>query len=96
MSSGESIREILAREAAGGAATVRGWIRTARHSKGVSFLEIADGSCFAGIQVVVDPALDNYETELRSLCTGCAVAAGGELVDSPGKGQRFELRAQRV
>ena len=96
MSSGESLREILAREAAGGAATVRGWIRTARHSKGVSFLEVADGSCFAGIQVVVDPALDNYETELRSLCTGCAVAASGELVDSPGKGQRFELRAQRV
>ena len=44
----------------------------------------------------MDPALDNYETELRSLCTGCAVAASGELVDSPGKGQRFELRAQRV
>jgi asparaginyl-tRNA synthetase len=62
----------------------------------VSFLEVADGSCFAGLQVVVDPALDNYETELRSLCTGCAVAASGELVDSPGKGQRFELRAQRV
>ena len=96
MNGGVSIREILAREAAGGEATVRGWIRTARHSKGVSFLEVADGSCFAGLQVVADPALDNYESELRSLGTGCAVAATGELADSPGKGQRFELRAQRV
>jgi asparaginyl-tRNA synthetase len=92
----ESIRQILARESAGGSATVQGWVKTARHSKDVSFLEVSDGSCFAGLQVVADPALENYETELRHLGTGCAVEASGELVDSPGKGQRFELKASRV
>jgi asparaginyl-tRNA synthetase len=96
VSGGESIRELLGREAAGGEATVRGWIRTARHSKGVTFLEVADGSCFAGIQVVVDAAPGRDAGDARSLGTGCAVAVTGELVESPGKGQRFELRARRV
>ena len=47
---GESVRQILARESAGGRASVRGWVKTARHSKGVSFLEVSDGSCLAGLQ----------------------------------------------
>lgn len=94
--SGESIRTILEREGAGGEVTVRGWIRTARHSKGVSFLEMSDGSCFAGIQVVLEPSLENYESELRHLVTGAAVIVVGELVDSPGKGQRFEVKAGRA
>jgi asparaginyl-tRNA synthetase len=91
-----SVRDVLARERAGGTATVRGWLRTTRHSKGVSFLELSDGSCFAGLQVVADPALANYESELSKLGTGCAVVATGEIVDSPGSGQRYELRASSV
>jgi asparaginyl-tRNA synthetase len=92
----ESIRQILARESAGGEVSVRGWVRTARHSKGVSFLEISDGSCFAGMQVVVEPELPNFESEVRRLRSGCAVAVTGTLVESPGKGQRFELKAGSV
>jgi len=95
---GPSIREVLARGVtgtAGGSVVVRGWVRTARHGKGVSFLEVSDGSCFAGLQVVADPALANYESEIRHVGTGFAVEAEGELADSPGKGQRFELRAAR-
>jgi asparaginyl-tRNA synthetase len=92
----QSVRQILARESAGGEVTLRGWVRTARHSKGVSFLEVSDGSCFAGLQVVAAPELENFETELRHLQTGCAVSVIGEVVDSPGKGQRFELQAQRI
>jgi len=92
----ESVRELLARERAGGEATVQGWVRTARHGKEVSFLEVGDGSCFAGIQVVAAPDLPEYETVVRALRTGCAVKAEGLLVDSPGSGQRFELRARRI
>ena len=92
----ESIRRILARESGDGSVTIRGWVRTARHSKGVSFLEVTDGSCFAGLQVVLEPSLPNYEEELRTVGTGWAVEAEGELVESPGKGQRFELKARRV
>ncbi|MDG2333678.1 MAG: asparagine--tRNA ligase [Myxococcota bacterium] len=92
----ELIREILARPEAGGEVTVRGWLRTARHAKKVSFLEVFDGSCMAGIQAVAGPECARFEDEVRGLGTGCAVEAVGELVDSPGQGQRFELHAREV
>ncbi len=92
----ESVRDLLAREGAGGRVSVQGWLRTARHSKNVSFLEVSDGSCFAGIQVVAAPDLSNYEDAVAKLTTGCAVRASGELVDSPGKGQRYEIHADEV
>lgn len=90
------IVEVLAREAAGGRVLVRGWLRTARHGKGISFLEVTDGSCLAGLQVVVESGLESFERKIRGLATGCAVEAEGELVASPAAGQRFELRAARV
>ncbi len=92
----EKVKALLAREAAGGTVTVQGWVRTARHGKEVSFLEVADGSCFAGVQVVAGPELANFETCVRSVRTGCAVSATGTVVDSPGKGQRFEIQAQAL
>jgi asparaginyl-tRNA synthetase len=88
--------ELLARGNAGQSAGVRGWLRTARHSKGVSFLDVSDGSCLSGLQVVAGPELANYESEVTRLDTGCAVEAEGELVPSQGKGQALELRASRL
>jgi len=87
---------MLAREEAGGRAVVRGWLRTVRHGKGVSFLDVSDGSCMEGMQVVASPETGGYETVVRTLATGSAIEAEGELVESPGKGQRFELHADRV
>ena len=87
-----SIREILARNTAGGTLRVQGWLRTARHGKEVSFLELNDGSCLAGLQLVAAPELPNYESEVKRLRTGCAVVATGTLVASPGSEQRVELR----
>jgi asparaginyl-tRNA synthetase len=92
----ERVATLLARESAGGRVRVQGWCKTARHGKGVSFLEVSDGSSMAGIQVVAEPGLANYESELLALRTGCAVDATGELVESPAQGQRFEIRAARV
>jgi asparaginyl-tRNA synthetase len=91
-----SVKDLLARGAAGERARVRGWLRTARHSKGLSFLDLQDGSCLAGVQVVCEPSLANYEGEVRKLDTGCAVEVEGELARSEGKEQSLELRAQRV
>ena len=92
----DRVVELLARERSGGPVRVQGWLKTARHGKDVSFLEVSDGSCMAGIQVVAEPALANYESELLTLRTGCAIEASGELVDSPASGQRYEIRAARV
>ena len=82
---------------AGGEVTVRGWVRTRRDSKaGLSFVNVSDGSCFAPIQVVVPSTVDNYETEVKHLTAGCAVAATGILVASQGQGQSFEIQASSV
>src|SRR5919108_300833 len=93
LSPSERVKDLLARPTAGGRVSLRGWLKTARHGKGISFLEVSDGSCFAGIQAIAEPALANYETEVKHLQAGCAVSVEGELVDSPGKEQRFEIRA---
>ena len=80
----------------GQSVTVRGWIRTTRHSKaGFSFIAIHDGSCFNPIQAVVDSKLSNYE-EIQRLSTGCSVICHGELVASQGKGQSVEIQAKAV
>ena len=93
-----TIKEILAgRLDVGATVTVEGWIRTRRDSKaGLSFLQVHDGSCFDPIQVVAEATLPNYQDEVLHLTTHCAVRVVGTLVASQGKGQRFEVQAERV
>lgn len=90
-----SVKDALdGKVAAGGTVSVRGWVRTRRDSKnGLSFINVSDGSCFAPIQVVATNALGNYDSEIRKLTAGCSVIATGELVESAGKGQTFEIQA---
>lgn len=77
--------------------SVSGWIRTRRDSKaGISFLAIHDGSCFDAIQAIVPNELSNYEDDVLKLTTGCSVKVEGILVESPGKGQSFEIQASTV
>ena len=48
------------------------------------------------LQIVADTALGNYESEILHLTTGCAVVATGLVVDSPGRGQSRELKAESI
>ncbi|MCH8823008.1 MAG: asparagine--tRNA ligase [Planctomycetes bacterium] len=83
--------------AAGSNVTIKGWIRTRRDSKaGISFLNIHDGSCFDTIQAVLPNTLNNYESEILRITAGCSVIVQGELVESQGKGQSFEVQASSV
>ncbi len=77
--------------------TVRGWVRTRRDSKaGLSFVHVADGSCFHPVQVVAPSTLPNYASEVLHLTAGCAIEASGRIVPSPAKGQPFEMQADAV
>ena len=77
--------------------SVQGWVRTRRDSKaGFSFVAVHDGSCFDAIQVVAPAELDNYTEEVQKLTSGCAVICSGELVESMGRGQSFEIQAASV
>jgi len=74
---------------------IKGWVRTRRDASGFSFVEVNDGSCLKNIQVMADGVLDNYES-VKKLTTGSAVAVLGPMVPSPGKGQKWEIKATRV
>jgi asparaginyl-tRNA synthetase len=91
------IVDILAAETTGNRITVMGWVRTRRESKGgFSFIELNDGSCLSNLQVIVDDKIENYDTEVRNLQTGCSVRVVGTLVASPAKGQSIELQAEEL
>ena len=76
---------------------VQGWVRTRRDSKaGFSFISVHDGSCFNAIQVVAQADLPNYSGEIQKLTSGCSVICYGELVESLGRGQKFEIQASSV
>ncbi len=92
-----SVKTVLTQlSPASGTICVAGWLKTARHGKGDSFLALSDGSCFADLQVVCPRSLPNYDAVIAHLGTGCAVVAAGKVVASMGQGQRIELLAETV
>lgn len=93
-----STKEILSGKIAiGEKLTVAGWIRTRRDSKaGFSFLAVNDGSGFDNVQVIAPNTLNNYESEILKLTTGCSVVVDGTLKASEGKGQAYEINADKV
>ena len=74
---------------------VKGWVRTRRDSKGFSFLELNDGSCFANVQVIVDAGTPGYD-QIAHFTTGASAVVEGKLVASPAQGQKWELRATKI
>ena len=75
---------------------VQGWVRTKRELKGFSFIEVNDGSSLASLQVVINQDLADYDDILKKLNTGASVEVAGVLVASQGKGQRIELKAEKL
>ncbi|MBR4423490.1 MAG: asparagine--tRNA ligase [Mailhella sp.] len=89
---GSRIRELLAASHAQGNVEVRGWVRTRRDSKGFAFLEVNDGSCLKNIQCIIDEGTEAWK-DLEGVNTGASVCIRGALVESPGKGQKWEVHA---
>lgn len=89
------IKHALASAEAKDNLTVKGWVRTRRDSKGFSFLELNDGSCLTGLQVVVDASTPGY-ADLARFVTGASAVVTGNLVASPAAGQKWELRATQL
>ena len=80
----------------GKAVTVCGWVRTIRDSKALGFMELNDGSCFKGVQVVFeDQKLENFK-EIAKLNVGAAVRVTGEFLLTPQAKQPFEIHALKA
>ena len=81
----------------GSQVTIKGWVRTRRDSKaGISFIALYDGSCFNPIQGVAPNHLTNYQNEILKLTAGCSVSMTGEVVESQGQGQDYEIQVTNI
>ena len=89
------VRDILNRDMAGGEVLVQGWVKTRRSSGAVSFVQISDGSTLKDLQVVIEQSSPHYPL-VESLSAGCSVSVIGELTESQGRGQRYEVKARDV
>ena len=97
------IKDLLSTKPEGQQVKVCGWIRSVRDSKGLVFIQVNDGSCFANIQLTFDrnnPSnnanVNNIEETLKVLNTGASVRAVGTLIESPASGQAVEVTLESI
>ena len=89
------IVDVLKSEAYGTTVNVKGWVRTRRGSKQVSFIALNDGSTINNVQIVVDVEKLGEEF-LKPITTGACISVNGELVKSQGQGQNVEIQATEI
>lgn len=74
---------------------VSGWIKTARESKTIGFIEMSDGSCFRSVQIVYEQ--NELEAEVKKqFNTGCAINVKGVVELTPEAKQPFEIKASAI
>lgn len=89
------IVDLLKRTDYGQTVNVKGWVRTRRGNKNVSFIALNDGSTINNVQIVVD--IEKFGEEfLKPITTGASLSVNGKLVESMGKGQSVEIQADEI
>ncbi|MDG1917084.1 MAG: asparagine--tRNA ligase [Flavobacteriales bacterium] len=89
------VKTLLLADAINETVCVKGWVRTKRGSKNVSFIAINDGSTIHNIQAVAES--DSFDDNLlKQITTGACVSIVGTLVESQGSGQKVEIAAQEI
>ena len=90
-----TIKEILAIKDTDNIISVKGWVKTKRGSKNVSFIALNDGSSIYSIQIVAES--DSFDEDLiKKITTGSCISVSGQLVKSKGQGQDNEILATSV
>ena len=87
------IKEVLTNASfIGQKVTVCGWVRTARNSKNVAFIELNDGTSLKHLQIVIDKAADiEYENALR---LGTSIKVEGTVVEA--RQAAVEINAESI
>jgi asparaginyl-tRNA synthetase len=70
--------------------TLNGLIQTVRSQKDLTFIKLTDGSNANGIQLVSE------SLSSEGLYTGTAITVKGILIESPAKGQKFEVQVKEL
>ncbi len=77
-----------------GSVTVCGWVRTARESKSISFIELNDGTSLRNIQLVIDK--ENAKTVYALPSVGTALKITGNFVPSERNGYEIAVTDMEV
>ena len=89
------IIDVLKRTDFGAEVLVKGWVRTRRGSKSVSFIALNDGSTIKNVQIVADN--EKFDEDLlKDITTGACLSVTGTLVESQGSGQAVEVQATLI
>ncbi|MDQ3393288.1 MAG: asparagine--tRNA ligase [Bacteroidota bacterium] len=89
------MQKILTTSQVGTDVNVKGWVRTKRGNKNVSFIALNDGSTIHNLQVVADPSIISDEI-LKKINTGASISVDGAVVASQGHGQNVEVVAKSI
>src|SRR5665647_284602 len=91
----DKVIDVLKRDDFGVTVNVKGWVRTRRGNKNVSFIAVNDGSTINNVQIVVDLSVFDEEA-LKTVTTGACISVNGVLTESLGQGQKAEIHAREV
>lgn len=75
--------------------TVAGWVKSVRANGNVGFINFGDGMSFAGLQIVFEGSLKNYD-QVEKLNAGSSICATGTFVLTPQNKQPYELHAEKI
>ena len=89
------IKNILATAEMGSTIQISGWVQKKQKRSQFTFIDLNDGSCLEGLQVIIDEVVEDYENVVRLSRIGASITVEGTIVESQGK-QRIELHAQKV
>ena len=80
-----------------GEVTVCGWVRTARDSKTVSFIELNDGTTLNNIQLIIEKEKENVCDDMKNATVvGAALCAVGKFIPSEKNGYEINVSSIRV
>ena len=89
---GIKIAELLSQENLNKSHFIKGWVKTFRGNR---FISINDGSTSQNLQCVIEyEKID--ESLLKKINTGASITVYGDLIESQGKGQNFEIKVKEI
>jgi asparaginyl-tRNA synthetase len=90
-----TVKELFKGDKLNGDVVLKGWVRTKRGNRQVTFIAVNDGTTIQNMQVVADA--EKFPEELmKNITTGSSISVSGTLVESLGKGQTMEIHADAI
>jgi asparaginyl-tRNA synthetase len=91
----KDIKELYEENYIGKEVVLQGWIRSHRKQKEFGFIDFYDGTYFKSVQIVYESDIEGFD-DIQKLRVGSAITIDGIIVESPGSGQAFEMKAKKI